>query len=139
MFNLFIWAIIFTESSGNPNALSDKQARGLMQVTDIGAEQVQMTYGWECGDLFDPLSNILCGKLLFSHYLITENHSIRAALVKYNGGGRAVRAWKAGNPFPESRNYVKKICGLVNCEVVLESHLETPTWIKQKNPFRRIP
>ena len=139
MFNMVIWAIVFVESSGNPKVVSSANAKGLMQVTSIGAAQVEQVYNWDCGDLFEPIHNLMCGKLLFSHYLESENHSLRAALVKYNGGGRAVRRWRAGKPYRESRNYLRKVCGLVNCDIVLESHLDTHTWINQKNPFRRIP
>ena len=74
-----ILGIIYTESSGNPQAESfttDKNgnkvvvARGLMQLTKIAVEEVNRIYGrtFTFEDMKNPEHNVDCGILLFKHY-----------------------------------------------------------------------
>lgn len=97
-------AVIKAESNFNPNAVSPKNAEGLMQLMPATAKQ----YG--VGDSFDPSSNIEGGvkvlKDLINHY----KGDLKLALAGYNAGRGAVA--KYGNkipPYPETQQYVKKV------------------------------
>ena len=100
---LLLHAVIHTESSYNPRAVSSAGAVGLMQLMPGTAAR----YG--VGDRYDPNANIRGG----AHYLkdlITEFGQMHLALAAYNAGEGAVRRY--GNtvpPYRETRNYVTKV------------------------------
>jgi hypothetical protein len=92
------------ESSGNPHATSPAGAQGLMQFMPPTAQQ----YGVNPND---P-SSAITGAAHYMHDLLTKNGgSEELALVEYNGGPRAVAAWNAGRPWPESTDYVNRVLG----------------------------
>ncbi len=96
-------AVIEAESNFNPNAVSPKGAKGLMQlmpsvIRDLGV-----------GDPFDPGENIEAGVSLLKDLLKEYNGDYTKALAAYNAGRRAVNE-KGGVPdIPETREYVKKV------------------------------
>ena len=64
-----ILSVVLCESAGNPLAISNKEARGLMQLTDIGVKEVQIQYDLPApDDIFNPEVNVLFGTLLLQHY-----------------------------------------------------------------------
>ena len=105
-----ILGIIYTESSGNPQAESftkDKNgnkvvvARGLMQLTKIAVEEVNNVYNryFIFDDMLKPESNIECGILLFKRYCdywkrnADEKIALQLALLSYAWGITAVINW----------------------------------------------
>ena len=136
MLNKLILAIILVESGGNPRAVSPKNAKGLMQLTDIGALEAERVEGVNCDDLFDPQINKTCGVALFNYYLRVGRGSIRKALILYNSGYYGLRARKLPR---ETREYLGKVCALANCETFLETSIWGPVWIVQPDPLRRLP
>ena len=70
----WLYAIIMTESSGNPKAESP-YARGLMQLSKIALKDVNKKFGtdFKYDDMFDPLSNVKAGAL----YLTLLKNRIR--------------------------------------------------------------
>ncbi len=96
-------AVIQAESNFNPQAISPKGAKGLMQlmpsvIKDFGVR-----------DPFDPRENISAGVMLLKDLLNEYNGDYRKALSAYNAGRQAVNE-KGGVPdIRETREYVKKV------------------------------
>jgi soluble lytic murein transglycosylase-like protein len=96
-------AVIEAESNFNPNAVSPKGAKGLMQlmpsvIKDLGVQ-----------DPFDANQNIDAGVSLLRDLLGEYGGDYSKALAAYNAGRRAVNE-KGGVPdYPETREYIKKV------------------------------
>lgn len=121
MWILLLQLVIWAESSGNHKAVSTVNAIGLMQVTEIGVQEVRNQYGLyrhQCPDLFNPLVNVEVGSHLLSFYLGVAKGDIRGGLSLYNGGYRAYRNYRKGTlkKMPETYNYVAKICDKIDCD-----------------------
>jgi hypothetical protein len=102
-----IHAVIAVESNGNPKALSDKGAMGLMQLMPATARELYVADAW------DPAQNIEGG----TRYLRLLANQYAGDLVKtlaaYNAGPDAVRrAGEAVPDIPETREYVRKVVAL---------------------------
>ncbi len=95
-------AIIHTESSFNPRAVSPAGAQGLMQLMPSTAQTMGVN------DTFDPAQNIEGGvKYLawLGQRFSNQDHVIAA----YNAGHVHVRRHDGIPPFAETRNYVRKV------------------------------
>ena len=117
-----IYAVILTESSFDPNAISRANAKGLMQLTDDSNEWTALILREkpEIERIFEPKMNIRRGCCLLS-YLIKEFGNVETALAAYNAGIGRVKSWlqmeeysKDGIaldkiPISETQNYVKKV------------------------------
>ena len=107
---LFTVAVIMTESSFNPVALSWKGARGLMQIKPSTGEEVARKMGleWEgVKTLNDPYFNIKYGL----YYLAAQQErfgDMYTSLAAYNCGPTAIRRIIAsGRGVP--KRYAKKV------------------------------
>jgi soluble lytic murein transglycosylase-like protein len=96
-------AIIMVESSYNPNAVSRKGAKGLMQLMPRTAASLGVE------DIFNPEHNIDAGVRYFSTLLNQFNGDTRLALAAYNAGSRKVRKYDGIPPFKATQLYVKKV------------------------------
>jgi soluble lytic murein transglycosylase-like protein len=99
-----VHAVIFAESSYDPDAISPAGATGLMQLMPATAAQ----YGVR--DLFDPAQNVSGGTRLLRDLLARFDGNVELALAAYNAGAYAVV--RAGNripPHPETAAYVPKV------------------------------
>ncbi len=122
-----IYAVIFTESSFNENAISRANAKGLMQLTDDSNEWTAMLLGeiTKPDDVFEPKVNIRRGCCLLA-YLIKEFGNVETALAAYNAGIGRVRGWLSDEnlssdgkyldkiPISETRAYVEKVLKIQN-------------------------
>jgi soluble lytic murein transglycosylase-like protein len=103
-------AVVQVESAFNPRALSNKGARGLMQLLPETARRFGLQ---RKKDLFDPAKNLEAG----IRYLkwLSERFSGDAArvLAAYNAGEGAVERFGGVPPYQETRNYVTRIFGLL--------------------------
>jgi hypothetical protein len=98
-------AIIAVESAFNRYARSHKGARGLMQLMpDTGRR-----YG--VVNAYDPWQNIRAGTAHLRD-LIDEFDDLSLALAAYNAGPTPVRKYGAIPPYPETRNYVRKVLAI---------------------------
>lgn len=96
-------AVIEAESDFNPEAVSPKGAKGLMQlmpsvIGDMGVENP-----------FDPAENINAGVGLLKDLLTEYNGDYSKALAAYNAGRKAVNESGGVPDYPETRQYVKKV------------------------------
>jgi len=98
-----IEAMMRQESAGNPNAVSPKGARGLMQLMPNVAKEYGVT------DINNPEQNIDAGVHLMADLLKQYDGDEAKALAAYNAGGEAVEKYGGVPPFAETQEYVKRI------------------------------
>ncbi len=118
-----VFAVIKTESNFNPNATSQKNAHGLMQITAdtlawaILRENKNASY--TAKDLYDPEVNIKYGCLILS-LLFEEFQETETVLAAYNAGRGNVLKWLKDSrystkgvithtPYAETDQYIKKV------------------------------
>lgn len=121
-----IYAVIKAESNFKPNAKSNKDAVGLMQLMKDTAKEVAKRINIQISDeefeekLLEPDLNINLGTKYLS-ILIEQYQNIEIAVTAYNAGIGTVNNWiekgiikQDGSdveniPYKETNNYVRKI------------------------------
>lgn len=117
-----IYAMIKAESNFNADAISNKNAIGLMQILESTAYEVAKEIEEEITkeDIINPEVNIHLGTKYISN-LIKRYGNIELAIASYNAGIGNVDSWieqgiiqENGEdiekiPFKETNNYVRKI------------------------------
>lgn len=117
-----VYAVIKTESSFNPNAVSYADAVGLTQITPETFEWLRQKLGEENENLslYDPETSIKYGAFFLS-YLIDEFENTDTAIAAYHAGRGRVAGWLKDKeisrdgktlgeiPIPETAHYVKKV------------------------------
>ena len=99
-------AIVHVESLFNPDALSPKGAKGLMQLMPATAKR----YGVVSRS--DPTSSLEGGGRYMRDLLSLFNDDIRLALAAYNAGENAVVKYNGIPPYPETQYYVENVIRL---------------------------
>jgi soluble lytic murein transglycosylase-like protein len=108
----FIHAVIRAESNYDPFALSEKGAMGLMQLMPDTATQ----YGVR--NVFDPAQNIEGGARYLKDLMRLYNGTTDLVLAAYNAGQEAVRKYGSIPPYPETREYIKRVRATYNKPVM---------------------
>ena len=98
-----VLAIIQTESNFNPRARSPKNAQGLMQLIPATAARFGVK------DRTDPIQNLHGGMAYVRWLLSYFQGDLRLTLAGYNAGERAVEKYLGIPPYPETKNYVRKV------------------------------
>ncbi len=98
-----IHSIIRAESNYNSRAVSQKGAKGLMQLMPTTAQ----IYGVK--DVFDPIQNIEGGVKYLNDLVELYKKNTKKVLAAYNAGQEAVKKYGGIPPYPETRNYIKKV------------------------------
>ncbi len=96
-------AVIQAESSYNPNAVSKKGAKGLMQLMPDVVSSMGVA------DPFSPEENIRAGVGVLKNLLEKYNWDYKKALAAYNAGERAVDEYGGVPPYGETMEYVNKV------------------------------
>lgn len=97
-------AIIMAESSYNPRAISNKGAKGLMQLMPGTAKELGVE------NSFDPELNINAGVRYFKQLLNQFDGDMKLALAAYNAGSRKVRQYQGVPPYKVTQYYITKVC-----------------------------
>ena len=98
-----IKAVIKVESDFNPEAVSKKGAKGLMQIMPDNFKSLAVK------DPFNPFQNIMGGALYLQQLLKRYENKLHLVLAAYNAGPEAVDKYKKIPPYEETQNYVKKV------------------------------
>ena len=87
-----ILSVIKAESSFKKNAVSSKNAKGLMQLKDSTAEFVAKRLNVISYDIFNAKTNIRFGTAYLS-YLYDKFKDTKTTLIAYNAGEGKVKNW----------------------------------------------
>ncbi len=102
-----VLAIMATESNFNPNAVSPKQAQGLMQLIPDTAARFKVR------NLMDPAQNIRGGMAYLRWLMAYFEGDVMLVAAAYNAGERAVERYRGVPPYAETRDYVRRILAAV--------------------------
>jgi len=96
-------SVIAVESNFNPNAVSWRSARGLMQLMPETAARFGVT------KVFDPQQNIEAGTKYLKELLLRYKGDLALTLAAYNAGPGRVGQNKSIPPYRETRDYVRRV------------------------------
>lgn len=133
-----ILAMIKVESNFNPQAVSPRNARGLMQVSDstgkwASGKMKLENYGSD--SLMDPETNISVGCWYLAYLGRVYDKKRSLMLAAYNAGTGNVSTWLKDSrfspdgrnlvsiPFKETRNYLKKVDKCYNIYIRLYENI----------------
>ena len=120
----FVASVIRAESRFRETVVSNRGAKGLMQIMDTTGEWLAGELGmdgFEAEHIFDPEINIRLGSFYLRRLLNQFDGEVKVALAAYNAGSGTVRGWLNDPafstdgrtlsyiPFPETRRYVERI------------------------------
>ena len=103
-----IRSIMQTESSFNPAAVSSAGAVGLMQLMPDLVRELGVT------DPFDPRENIMAGARHLRRLLDVHGGNVKLAVASYNAGEAAVARYGGVPPYPDTRDYVRRVTRLLS-------------------------
>jgi hypothetical protein len=96
-------SVIAVESNFNPNAVSWRFARGLMQLMPGTAARFGVT------KVFDPQQNIEAGTRYLKELLLRYKGDLALTLAAYNAGPDRVGQYRSVPPYRETRDYVRRV------------------------------
>ncbi len=100
-----IRSVILAESAANPKAMSNANAKGLMQLIDSTASDMNVKNIW------NPEDNIFGGTKYLSKMLEQFDGDLEKSLAAYNAGPGNVKKYNGVPPFEETKNYINRIKG----------------------------
>jgi hypothetical protein len=103
-------AVIKQESGFNPDAISKKNCKGLMQLCSV-----------KVSNPFNVTSNIYAGTFYLKALLNKYNGNERIALAAYNAGETAVDRYRGIPPYAETQNFV---AGVLHNKELLKKGVE---------------
>jgi len=98
-----IKAVIKAESDFDPNAMSHKGARGLMQIMPMNYRLLNVE------NPFDPHQNIDGGARYLREMMDRYNGKLNLSLAAYNAGPGAVDKYGGVPPYPETTEYIDRV------------------------------
>jgi soluble lytic murein transglycosylase-like protein len=114
-------SLILAESVFDPNAVSPRGARGLMQLMPGTAARMGVQ------NALDPAANVEGGTRYLGELLSRYHNDLSKALAAYNAGPDRVEQYHGVPPYPETQAYVARIINDFNRKKdVQRSPLENP-------------
>jgi TPR repeat protein len=104
-------AVITVESNFDPNARSQKNARGLMQLIPGTATRFRVK------NAFDARDNVRGGLAYLRWLLSYYRGDVALAAAAYNAGEGVVDKYRGVPPYPETRSYVQRVLALFGNEL----------------------
>ena len=104
------YAVIRAESNFDPQAVSEKNAQGLMQLIPETAARFNVTQP------LDPEQNIRGGLSYLRWLLAYFRGDVPLVVAAYNAGEGAVDRYQGVPPFPETQGYVRRIQEVFNLQ-----------------------
>lgn len=101
-----VHAVIRVESGYDTNAVSNKGAKGLMQLIPATAQRFGVS------NPFDPKQNIEAGVKHLKYLLDLFGGDLNLSLAAYNAGEHSVERSGGIPAIPETQNYVRKVTAL---------------------------
>jgi soluble lytic murein transglycosylase-like protein len=131
----FIDSVIRQESGFNPNAVSKKGARGLMQLMPDTADKLGVR------NSFDPADNVHGGTAYLRQLLELYHGDAQKALAAYNAGPHRVEQYKGVPPYRETQAYVARIIREYNRKKLAEQAAakKAQTATKKSSPKKPAP
>jgi soluble lytic murein transglycosylase-like protein len=99
---VLVRAVIQVESNFNPRCVSNKGARGLMQLMPETEREYRVR------NVFDPEDNIRAGVHNLADLLGRYSGDLHRTLAAYNAGSGAVAKYRGIPPYEETMTYVKR-------------------------------
>ena len=103
-----VLAVVEVESNFNPQAQSNKNAQGLMQLIPETAERFGVQNVW------DPEQNLRGGMAYLRWLMAHFGGDLELVLAAYNAGEGAVQRHGGIPPYAETQQYVKRVIGRLN-------------------------
>jgi len=98
-----IISVIRAESGFNPNAVSSKGAKGLMQLMPRTAASLGVL------NILDPVDNVEGGTRYLRDLLDLYHNDLLKTLAAYNAGPQRVEQYQGVPPYRETRAYITRI------------------------------
>ena len=98
-------AMVRWESAFDPEAVSAKGARGLMQLMPATGHR----FGVEVGELFDPAQNLQAGVRYLKWLRKRFSDDLSLVLAAYNAGEGSVDRYSGVPPYRETLDYIERI------------------------------
>lgn len=113
-FMQYALAVMFVESKFQKNAVSPKEARGLMQMTEIAVLEASRGCGFPLvgnqEKMHDSFTNVKYGTCFLNLMLKLTDGNWKETLILYNGGFRQLSRYRAGQPMAqETEEYIIRV------------------------------
>jgi soluble lytic murein transglycosylase-like protein len=107
---VLVMAVIGVESGWEPTAVSERGARGLMQLRSGALTWAEREGGLSAGDVHDPVHNVRAG-IRYLARLVETFDDLDLALIAYNAGPTRLASYlQAVGEVPDSMwGYVRKV------------------------------
>lgn len=103
-----VFAVIKTESNFNKDAVSEKGAIGLMQITPATGDFIAKSLSLTDYNLFLPETNIMFG-CFYLNYLFKKFENRNTVILAYNAGEGKVSQWLKNSEFSSNGKTLQKI------------------------------
>jgi hypothetical protein len=106
-------AVVRAESDFDPSAVSNKGARGLMQLMPATGRR----FGLSSRELFDPIKNLDAGARYLAWLADRFDDDLARILAGYHAGEGAVERFDGIPPYRDTRRYVRSVYSLLGLSV----------------------